>query len=271
MRPAGFRGLTFFLLACACSSKPEKPLVQIGLECDSDADCVARCHGDRECLRSLCAEGDPSHPVPFCSKPCAQDAECVWDLAPQSFSCGVLADGSRGCVEACVASLPTLSPRAGFACDNGVTTACSVLSETFCETCGCPSDRPRCQPDIGCVPLAAVGEPCSSDEDCGSNHCSAVAGVCRVAAGQPCTQLDCDLCLVAGDWSFCSRACAAYAYDPDCNGGICGFSDFTSSFICMPRCTASCPGGACDATADNAGGRVDYCRCATCRLERPPT
>jgi hypothetical protein len=244
-------------LACGCKSGAPKPYDMTGANyCSGDADCVERCHGDPGCLRGFCAATvDPSSGVAlsFCSKPCTQDADCVSDLFPASLACGVLADGSRGCVLRCAGTATT-----GFACVDGVPTDCQLAPETFCDVCGCPANL-RCVSGVGCQPKAVLGEPCRYDDDCNTNHCSDVAGVCRTPVGQPCTDQNCDVCLsTQGGWSYCSRYCDRAS----CSDGLC-LSQLGIN-TCWPRCNgpadASCP-GRCGSVTRLGGGLDYYCDC----------
>jgi hypothetical protein len=221
-----------FLAACLPKEDPPpKPWDATGEPyCGSDADCVELCLGDPGCLRGYCAATvDPwdGSALTFCTKPCTQDSECTSN-ASQTLACGVLADGTQGCVEACFGGQV---PR-GYACIDRVPTDCAVAPDTFCEACLCPTGQ-RCEPGVGCGPKFGLGQACGEGQDCESNNCSGSAGVCRVALGDPCTDQNCDLCLMATDgWSYCStNACSGRCNDR----GVC--LDVGTARMCWPDCS----------------------------------
>lgn len=193
-------------------------------------------------------------------------------------SCGVLPDGSRGCLEACTSDS---LPESGFACVEGSPVACGIAGAAYCSECGCPGGQ-RCEIGLGCVPLAAVGEACANDYDCVSENCSALGGVCRVNVGQPCTAQDCDRCLSTGDWSFCSRECTGSLCTSGEEVHIC--AAFGSGSFCYPSCPlsglAKCPDGSPSSSGSYAGcvqltrsmlegGNRWVCPCESCTVLEP--
>ena len=236
--------------------------------CTSDEDCVSLRRQDEACLRGFCtrtvqSSGDE---YAFCTKPCETDTDCESEYGNYSddLVCGLLEDGSRGCLLSSCADR-----RLGFTCIDGLPAVCTLADESHCRDCGCPSNL-RCEAEVGCLPLLALGEPCSVDGDCTTSHCSEVSHVCRVPVGQPCTAENCDRCLVAGDWSYCSRYCGLLG--GDCNNDLC--LTYHGVATCSPRCSGvtdpSCP-GACRSVQSLLGYTEYYCDCeGYCETVEPP-
>jgi hypothetical protein len=115
---------------------------------------------------------------------------------------------------------------------------------------------------VGCVPLAEIGEKCAVAADCISRHCSATAGMCRVAIGSPCTAANCDRCLTGPNgYSACSQVCSSS--DNVC-GDLC-VADAAShfEFTCRAACKPDCPG-----LCKNVFGGGPYCPCEGCTVAR---
>jgi len=146
------------------------------------------------CDDSGTVEGDEPSRL---DKSCKTDADCG---SNSQLACGVTAAGEHRCVASCA------SPSSGYVCIDGVPTSCEVAPAEHCKECGCPNAL-RCEVGVGCMPKRAAGESCAADSDCNTNNCCSFAGVCRVPYGSACTTLNCDLCLVASNWSFCTRRC----------------------------------------------------------------
>lgn len=187
-----------------------------------------------------------------CSKHCKTDQDCATEFG--GLACGVDATGERSCVPECDGF------GGDYACVEGVSTSCEIASDEYCEECGCPSTL-RCEPGQGCMPKRAAGEPCSTDDDCNTDNCSSFAGVCRVPIGAACAASNCDACLAADGWSYCSRECLG---NSQCGSGLClGNAD---TFYCRPPCSdfgdASCPGHKCKLFIDDVTAATAYhCDC----------
>jgi hypothetical protein len=223
-------------LACGGGDGPES-LRPVGSACSADGECASG-----RCLRDL----------QLCTVSCDEDLHCNEYLP----SCGIGPDGEMVCVNSC--------GYGSYVCgEDGIPVSCEWAPETFCLECGsCPSSL-RCDPGVGCVQKSLVGGPCRVDSDCHSDNCSAFAGVCRVAVGQPCTASVCDECMTSDAWSFCSRPCRATS---ECNGHHClGYDPYYS---CYPSCStfsdASCPG-----TCIYASSGQLYCDCPDCAVLSP--
>jgi|GEM_PF-2882793 len=174
---------------------------------------------------------------------CRSNADCASD---GQLACGVDASGKHSCISSCA----FLSPN--YTCVDGVPTSCKFAPPTHCSVCGCSSESYCPHDGTECAPKHAVGEPCETDEYCSSDNCSRVFGVCRVPLEATCTIDNCDVCLVAEGWSYCSRECGAY----ECHGRIC------ENGICNPQCN-NCPGGKCQDSYDRLTQQYNpYCACA---------
>ncbi len=128
-----------------------------------------------------------------------------------------------------------------YTCVGAVSTACALVDDpTHCIDCGCADATTHCARDLGCLPPAAVGEPCALNNDCATNNCSTFAGVCRVAVGTACTAEDCDACLhLPGGTTHCSRECRG---DSDCRTDRCLGNTTLGVLECLPT---ACTGTAC--------------------------
>lgn len=231
-----------------------------GAESSADAhpQYQASCETSADCEADSCHSG-------LCTYPCAQDADCATDFS-DFWVCGRGADQSPVCTPPCGAR--------GFVCVDGVSTSCEAIEPThedFCSQCECPSNL-RCDPGSGCVEKSGVGGNCRSDSDCATDNCSTFLGVCRVPVGSPCDVDNCDICLTAGSWQYCSRECDGFT---NCGGGYCLGSEAQDSFYCRPRCNgyadASCPGDC--KVADLDTGPEPFCDCFTnedCQWQEAP-
>ena len=217
--------------SCGSSNSPTTNTKHtLGASCQTTADCAPT---------EFCTDiGNQLSEDWICSKTCNSNDGCqgsyYFDLV-----CGILADGSRGCIPDCVGR--------GVACVNGVATACKAADETHCDQCVC-SITEHCQVGVGCFPNLAVDERCTSDGECASGNCSTNAGVCRVKVGAPCTTANCDDCYTeASGQTYCTRDCR--------NGESCG-AGFCHNYGTLPgdshRCFVPCDTGcaACYATTD---------------------
>jgi hypothetical protein len=237
-------------LVGGCSSDGSSPKVPVGKYCQSDPECG----GGGFCLENKC------------SKPCKEDRDCSQDdSGAYPLVCGVDPQGASSCV-------PDCEHNDGYVCLDGVSTACAQAPDDQCETCGCPNSQ-RCEPGVGCMPKRAAGEPCKSDDDCNTDNCSDFAGVCRVPIGSACTASNCDTCLSAEGWSYCSKECGG---NYECAGGLC--LGYAGVFYCRPPCSSfsddSCPGQSCKLFIDEQTRQQAYhCDCANsgdCKwLEEP--
>ena len=211
------------------------------------------CGNDRDCSSGLCLmEGS----LAYCTARCSRDADC------DGLACGVRADGSKACLNPCVAGFAD----PGFTCKDGVPISCAQVGPEACADCGCPTGS-YCQAGIGCLPQAQVGEACTADGDCQSANCSWFAGVCRVRVGQPCLADNCDICLYdPTGWSFCSRECDSIAV---CSAPAACLGVKTAALTCWPWCSGatdpSCP-GTCRRVPN---GDSFYCDCPNCQLAEP--
>lgn len=230
----------FGLLFGACdgesgdANKPNGAYGAYGASCASDADCES----------GLCHDA-------FCTIECDETTDCDQGYGR---SCGMVR-GVRVCVPGC--------SHDEYGCVDGVSTWCEDLDETHCESCGCP-EALRCEPGVGCVAKSDEGGNCLKDSDCLTENCSLFAGICRAAVGAPCTVENCDQCLAAEGWSYCSRECLI---DNACNVG----NTLTSLcrggggiYHCAPRCSGAadpnCPGN-CRITEDQNGDSIFFCQC----------
>lgn len=226
-------------LGSGCSSSGEDKPVPVGKYCSEDA----------ECSGGFCLTD-----VNTCSKPCASDSDCASTGAFYEHVCGVAPTGARSCVPPCEAP--------GYVCVDNVSTSCNVAPDDQCAECGC-SGAERCEPEVGCMPKRAAGEPCQSDADCNTNNCSSFAGVCRVPVGSACDASNCDICLSGTDFSYCSRECLG---NGACGKGLClGSGDL---YYCRPPCVGlrdeSCPGDFCKLFIDDlTNAQSFYCDCAS--------
>ena len=247
MRGTGCRtapGVCVALLAfgAACSSsKPPAHKGTVGDLCSEPDECASGL---------LCASISNAQ---ICTVPCASNADCP---AGAYLECGVLADGSRVCVPECYLN----SGLPGFACVDGVPTACELLGDEHCESCGCAAGL-TCLTGTACVPPSDVGGPCDADDDCVSNNCSTFAGVCRVRLGTPCTTSDCDYCLAG--W-YCSRECRS---ETGCQGGRClgeldAVGRFTGVYYCRPPCQLGAAGPCPDDCEYHTDAQYYYCACS---------
>lgn len=222
---------------CSESYGSNTPRVELGNSCDSDAWCPG----------ATCIDG-------ICSKHCKADTDCLSTYG--RLVCGVDSSGLRSCVPPCD------SFRSGFVCVDGVSTSCEIAPQAeYCEDCGCPGAQ-RCEPGKGCEPKRAAGEPCKRDDDCNTDNCSNFAGVCRAPLGAPCDKKNCDVCLAAEGWSYCSRECVS---ESECGSGLC--LGYASTYYCRPPCSSfndsSCPGNECALFIDDRTSRqAYYCDCA---------
>ena len=174
------------------SSQNQKSMV--GSTCTTANDC-----GPSEFCTDL---GTRWVPYSYCSKSCSADAECANSYTSADWVCGIVQDGSRGCVfNNCGEQYR------GVACINGVSTACKAVDDTHCDQCGCP-DTQYCGAAGKCIDKVGVGQPCASSDYCQSSNCGSNS-LCRVALGSPCTNDNCDLCLgnPSTGWSGCSDYC----------------------------------------------------------------
>jgi hypothetical protein len=215
--------LTLVATMVACSGgkpQPALPLHTLGIGCAANA----------ECASGLCLSRPPSYA--FCSAVCQTNADCGGAPPGETFACGILPDRSRACVYGC--------PRSGarFACVGETPTACELLDDPPCSSCGCPEGL-SCLQKRGCQPPSGVGGPCDYDSQCTTNNCSTFAHVCRVPVGSACTIDSCDRCLsLSSGWSYCSRECRGMS---ECNGGYCyGIDAGDDFYTCQPPCSASC-------------------------------
>jgi len=223
--------LVFCSIFLGCSSAGNSPTLkhsELGYTCLSDSQC-----GSSEFCTNI---GDYRLGDRFvCSKYCTADADCpVPYSGANPLQCGILADGSKGCIRECIGL--------GVACINGVPTACKATDDSHCDQCGCP-DGLRCNTNgsVSCVPKLSEGEVCATDGDCLSDNCSPTNKTCRVAVGSPCTSDNCDRCAgnAATGWSYCSRLCG---YSSQCNAGDCLISDVYNNGpkYCYPYCVSGC-------------------------------
>ena len=215
------------------------------------------CVSDSECgPGETCTQTLPKPVVGECTKPCAKDSDC----GKLGEVCGVLSDGSRGCLRECsISSTP---------CVDNVPIACGAAPDAYCEWCGCPAGF-ACDSIIagGCIAVHDVGEPCEIDTECKSDNCSRFAHVCRVALGQNCDGTNCDLCRTGPNgYSSCSKECQL-SVECGATGDCVGSS---GHYTCVQKCTSlsdpSCPGG-CDYTS---GFEVLYCPCNGCAASAAP-
>src|SRR5262245_43507265 len=242
----GWYWLALCALAIACKGSDAAP-EQTAFDptgstaCANDGDC---CPEGSSCPAVSCShyQSPRDGELSICTKPCNVDADCTSDLST-SLACGVLADGSGGCLPAWSVGVPL----PGIACVNGVPTACNAAGAEHCASCGCP-DGQRCDIGTGCVPRLPVGEGCQIDADCESNHCGEAGHVCRVPVGAQCNDQNCDLCMTSSNgWSFCSRYCQPFMLSSCGEGATCRNlgGGQSGSRLCWPKCVGmddpSCP------------------------------
>ena len=73
-----------------------------------------------ESCESCCLKASsPDGATVFCVRPCAGDDDCI---APSSFTCAVLVDGSMGCVQKCSVDSECTSQLSGTCGSNGLCT-----------------------------------------------------------------------------------------------------------------------------------------------------
>lgn len=206
------------------SSSTKNQVSKLGAQCTTSVDC-----GPSEFCTDL---GTRWVPYLVCSKSCSANDECYSSVSSAEWVCGILEDGSRGCVfDNCGGNYY------GVACLNGVDTACKAVDDTHCDQCSCP-DTQYCGAGGKCIAKVGLGEPCTNDGECLSVNCGA-AGHCRVAIGSPCTTDNCDFCSTNSTtgWSACTRACDA---DPWCTEGSCYARFTTQTPYCYMYCVSGC-------------------------------
>jgi hypothetical protein len=247
-------GVCATVSSCKSDGRDNSTSATLGFGCSGPTDCSR----DESCAELVGATAPYSDMrTSVCTKPCASNGDCV---GSEEIVCGVLADGSRGCLPSCVRD-------SDVPCLDGVPTACAAAGPTACEKCGCAPGE-RCEVGVGCEPLRAIGEACEVDLDCKTANCSAYSKVCRVPVGQNCDASNCDICLSSSSgWSYCSRPCQR---DDECStaGRCVGYAD-TNNFSCRPNCKSisdsSCP-GTCKYTSNTA---ALYCDCPNCNVSSP--
>lgn len=193
------------------------------------------CTGPGECTTGVCDQWQ-------CTDTCTSDADCAALGALDRCSPLGL------CVETCSPERSEVG--SGLICVDGNQVSCAALDDSYCDLCDTKCPGQRCVPEVGCAPLADVGEQCEGDSDCRTGNCSRYRGVCRVPLGAACDETNCDLCLTdESGWSFCSRDCT---FGDDCNGSErCVGRTALNMFWCRADCGASCP-GECQFTSDSS-------------------
>jgi hypothetical protein len=217
-------------LLAACGGSSGNP---IGQPCTQAGDCESQ----------SCA------PQGLCTASCQASTDC-----PDGFTCGTNSDGRRLCLAACDGGY--LPP--GVVCVDHAQVACEQAGEhATCDACGCP-DGQRCNEATMCVPLAAVGEPCTAHAECASYNCGisdgSPTGRCLVARGAPCNGTNCLSCNPTVDGDVCAESCQSTA---DCGSNeTCMGYQGDGFYSCFQNCdTMRCP----DYWACRPTGGIPYC------------
>ena len=177
------------------------------------------------------------------------------------FACGILPDGSRGCVPPATAAEAsrawTASPRPASAWARS--TARAVGARRACTASTTPAGRPA--PWVGRAATTRTA------------HCDQQLQRLRPrlphARRRALTIDNCDRCLSAtSGWSYCSRECE---FDGQCNGGYCVTASGADFFTCQAPCSGpgdvTCPYRCVMVKASSYA----VCDCTTgCNLVQPP-
>lgn len=200
-------------------------LAGVGDPCAADADCVA----GLECF--LGPEGARPWDGGYCTRPCEVGADC-----PADTLCGFAYFDAAGPVRRCLATCERFDGerggcRDGYQCYGEGACIVGCTNDTQCiERDEDPPPRIAMDPSLACEiesgrclraepGTAAVGEPCSTNNDCAGPRGTCNLGQCQTA--------DCDL---GGRF-----ACPA--------GAVCrglGIGDFALP-VCVPACTVEDP------------------------------
>lgn len=229
-RTASFSLVLYFAVLCSSCSKssllPNSSRCTLSSECASGA-----CHGG------------------ICVPTCTGDSDCSGtDL------CGDSGMGFFLCLLGCEEPYSL--------CEGGRPVTCISATQEHCSSCGCPVGL-RCDVSGACMAISDVGGNCLLDSDCTTLNCSTFAGVCRVPVGAECTSANCDQCLVASSFTFCSRECG-HGFSESCSTYPCIETSVLTEDIgnCYPRCRflsePFCP-DTCQYDADHEN---IYCDCS---------
>ncbi|MEZ4222243.1 MAG: MYXO-CTERM sorting domain-containing protein [Polyangiaceae bacterium] len=258
-------------------------LLDDGLACSSDYECVSGHCADGVCCNKACdgvceacnATG-VCEDVPEGSDPdsdCEQgDSECgLSGLCDGAGACALTRQEGDACgAPASCASNVFLSAKCHQGVCQDISRACGVFA---CESTGCSSTE--CADGgywdgNGCVPKAPIGQSCGQDGQCGSGHCvdgsccdTACTGTCESCKQGICTLLTTEetpascIGMCTGKDSKCVKRPAGAACDDDaeCNGGC------YQGMCCDSACRDD--GEECQTAADCGGGACSDGRCAT--------
>ena len=180
-------------------------LTALGEECDRAQECESGYCVDGVCCEDACAEVCSECNGSGTAGSCTvtpQDATCALVMCPQDTECRhYTLPGDGNCAEpglcASAASCVSSDAASGTACQDG-TGECNGTGQ-----CLVPNK-------------ASLGEPCTTDEECGSEHCA------LADAGGICCDQACDgVCEACGNDGFCDEApedddgCSAITCDAD--------------------------------------------------------
>lgn len=167
-------------------------------------------------------------------------------------------DGSATCVTECVSSWDFVDR--SLVCHDGVPTQCGeVPAGVHCVRCHNCDAGEYCFVSIDdpegadrCLPAGPVGGPCQHNDECQSYNCTLRSGFgttfgeCLVAAGEPCTDENCERCLTTpGGTTLCRQRCSQVSQCDHLDGHQCAREGGDEFYFCQPICDpdGTCPPG----------------------------